>query len=188
MQWREEWIAMAGRIDGLLEAGRFFVQTLRISNEDPYKVADNHLGRQAASIVDSLESFLTSYKSVIPAAAAQALARFIDTYSSALKDTSVKELPGLKLRLTALAALRAEVQYHLSDFEAIAAKRAERAFRHLQQTIVADEATRDKWQTAFSSGEPSCEKLGAVHLLLHGIWAFKVSAEGARTDLALIRK
>ncbi len=29
----------------------------------------------------------------------------------------------------------------------------------------------------------ACEKLGAVHLLLHGIWAFKVDAAGARTDL-----
>lgn len=28
-----------------------------------------------------------------------------------------------------------------------------------------------------------CEKLGAVHLLLHGIWAFKVDAAGGRTDL-----
>jgi hypothetical protein len=27
------------------------------------------------------------------------------------------------------------------------------------------------------------EKLGAAHLLLHGIWAFKVSATGERTDL-----
>ena len=32
-------------------------------------------------------------------------------------------------------------------------------------------------------GEVACEKLGAVHLLLHGIWAFKVDAAGARTDL-----
>jgi hypothetical protein len=28
-----------------------------------------------------------------------------------------------------------------------------------------------------------CEKLGAVHLLSHGIWAFKVDAAGGRTDL-----
>jgi hypothetical protein len=29
----------------------------------------------------------------------------------------------------------------------------------------------------------ACEKLGAVHLLLHGIWAFKVNAAGKRTEL-----
>jgi hypothetical protein len=33
-----------------------------------------------------------------------------------------------------------------------------------------------------------CEKLGAAHLLLHGIWAFKVSATGERTDLVLGEK
>jgi hypothetical protein len=35
------------------------------------------------------------------------------------------------------------------------------------------------------SREPTCEALGSCHLLLHGIWAFKTSAEGERTDLVL---
>ena len=34
-----------------------------------------------------------------------------------------------------------------------------------------------------TAGEVACEKLGAVQLLLHGIWAFKVDARKARTDL-----
>jgi hypothetical protein len=32
-------------------------------------------------------------------------------------------------------------------------------------------------------GETRCERLGAIHLLAHGIYAFKVDAEGAKTDL-----
>lgn len=40
-----------------------------------------------------------------------------------------------------------------------------------------------KWAHAFESGEVECEKLGAVHLLGHGIWAFKISGAGGRTDL-----
>ena len=32
-------------------------------------------------------------------------------------------------------------------------------------------------------GETACEKLGAVHLLWHGIFAFKINALGAQTDL-----
>ena len=39
--------------------------------------------------------------------------------------------------------------------------------------------------SAFKKGEVHCEKLGAIHLLWHGIWAFKVNAEGARTDLVM---
>jgi hypothetical protein len=183
MNWRDEWIALAGRIDGLLRAGEFFVLTLRISSEDPYRVADNHLGKQAREIVDGLSSFLDSYRSAIPIGAVGALERFLQRYSAHIKDETLQELPGLKLRLTALAALRAEIQYHLSDFEALAIKRAERAFLHLRQSIVVDEELRRKWQAAFKSGELACEKLGATHLMLHGIWAFKVSAKGGRTDL-----
>jgi hypothetical protein len=29
-----------------------------------------------------------------------------------------------------------------------------------------------------------CERLGATHFLWHGLWAFKVNVEGARTDPA----
>src|ERR1700722_9028346 len=33
------------------------------------------------------------------------------------------------------------------------------------------------------AGSVACERLGAVHLLWHGIFAFKVDGSGARTDL-----
>ena len=39
------------------------------------------------------------------------------------------------------------------------------------------------WTSAFESRETRCEQLGAVHLLSHGIWGFKVSSAGAATDL-----
>jgi hypothetical protein len=56
-------------------------------------------------------------------------------------------------------------------------------FQHLQRLIVVDDEARRKWQAAFAKGEVECEKLGAVHLLGHGIWAFKIDARGGRTDL-----
>lgn len=60
---------------------------------------------------------------------------------------------------------------------------SERAFIHLQRSIAVDEQLRTRWQTAFTTHETACERLGSVHLLLHGIWAFKLNAEKARTDL-----
>ena len=48
---------------------------------------------------------------------------------------------------------------------------------------IADDDFREKWQAAFAAGEPACEGLGQVHLLSHGIWAYKVNAAGERTDL-----
>jgi hypothetical protein len=62
---------------------------------------------------------------------------------------------------------------------------SERAFVHLKRSIVADSDLREKWKQSFKNGELACEKLGGSHLLLHGVWAFKVDAQGGRTDLIL---
>ncbi len=35
----------------------------------------------------------------------------------------------------------------------------------------------------YNAGETACEALGACHLLLHGVYAFKAYAAGERTDL-----
>ncbi len=183
MNWHDEWTSVAARIDGLLNAAQFFVHTLSISSEDAYGVADKHIAEQAREIVSNLSSFLASHRAAIPQGATVSLDRFLEKNAAAINDPNVKGLQGLKLRITVLAALRTEVAYHLSDFEAIASKRAERAFLHLQQSIVVDDTVRNKWQNAFECGEVACEKLGAAHLMLHGIWAFKVNAQGARTDL-----
>jgi hypothetical protein len=95
-----------------------------------------------------------------------------------------------------IVGLRAEVSARLVDPEADGRRRTERAFEHLCRSIVVDDGYRGRWQRNFgrkataSSGarpanETECERLGAVHLLLHGIWAFKIDAAGERTDLVL---
>jgi hypothetical protein len=53
----------------------------------------------------------------------------------------------------------------------------------LQRLLAVDDDVRSKWKAAFERGEVRCEQLGAVHLLSHGIFAFKINADGARTDL-----
>ncbi len=86
---------------------------------------------------------------------------------------------------TALAAFRASFEYHISDHSFTARRLSERAFIHLERTIMVDESARLRWQTAFNDREEAVERLGAVHLLQHGIWAFKADAVGGRTDLVL---
>jgi hypothetical protein len=90
--------------------------------------------------------------------------------------------------LTVLRSLQSELDYLLADAEIIARSLVERAFLHLQRAIVADKGVRETWLNAYNEGETTCEKLGATHLLLHGIWAFKASAAGERTDLVLGEK
>jgi hypothetical protein len=180
--WHDEWAAIASRIEGLLAAGGFFVQTLRVNSEDPYGVA-THLGRQAQDLASSIERFATAHTATLPPGALSSLNGFLSSMKPKIDASDVVGLNGLKVRITSLAWLRAEIDYHLSDFTAQARRRSERAFVHLQQSIVADEAVRTRWQGAYDEGETACERLGGAHLLAHGIWGFKVHGSGARTDL-----
>jgi hypothetical protein len=71
----------------------------------------------------------------------------------------------------------------LTDHQEHVRARSERAFLHLQRSLAVVADLRAKWLAAFKAGETHCEALGSVHLLSHGIFAFKVDAKGARTDL-----
>jgi hypothetical protein len=82
-----------------------------------------------------------------------------------------------------LAAFRSELDYLLRDAEVEVRNAVELAFEHLRRLIAVDETVRTAWRDAFDRHEIRCEQLGSVHLLSHGIWAFKVTGAGAATDL-----
>ena len=94
---------------------------------------------------------------------------------------------GVMAYTTVLASFRAEFDHLFADHDSIIRNKVALAFLHLQQSLVVDQVLREKWETAFRSnnGELACEQLGAVHLLSHGIYAFKTDAAGERTDLIL---
>jgi hypothetical protein len=184
--WRTEWQAISGRIQGLLEAGRFYLASLSIQREDPYNVADGELLPQIARVIEVLMQFAADYERVLPPTAAASLKRFIErSHRWDFTPGALRGLPAVQGFLTVLASFRSEFTYQISDSAAVAKRLSERAFTHLQRSIVADPDMRERWGQAFEVGETACEKLGGAHLLLHGIWAFKVNAEGERTDLVL---
>ena len=78
---------------------------------------------------------------------------------------------------------RARFEYLIRDSEIEACNITELAFHHLRRLIAVDSDEQKKWMIAFGVGETACEKLGAVHLLAHRIWAFKVKGSHAETDL-----
>jgi len=94
-------------------------------------------------------------------------------------------LPKVQALVVLLASVKAEFDHVLADHDAVIRSHVMRGFLHLQRSLIVDKELRDKWLAAFEAGETACEQLGALHLLLHGIWAFKVSATGERTDLVL---
>jgi hypothetical protein len=184
--WRTEWQAISGRIHGLLEAGRFYLAPQSVRQEDPYNVADGELLPQIARVVEVLVQYAGNHERVLPLAAAASLKRFIERSRRwDFTPGALSGLPAVQGFLTILASFQSEFTYQISDSSTVAKRLSERAFTHLQRSIVADRSIRERWIQVYEVGETACEKLGGTHLLLHGIWAFKVNAEGERTDLVL---
>jgi hypothetical protein len=91
---------------------------------------------------------------------------------------------GVLHQLLVLAALRAPVDEAYLATDDQRRSLVERAFLHLNRTLSVDDAARVRWLDAFEY-ETRCEKLGALHLLAHGVYTFKADAGTGRTDLIL---
>lgn len=182
MTWRREWKAISDRIVGILEGTRFLYST----GPDQLGAAKRTLAPNANGVFVRLQEFRARHGGGLPAPALEILGKTLAQWEP-YEDSRRK--PGgfdaLQFYVTLLTSFRAEFEFHLADTEAAPKSLVERAFLHLQRSIVADPDVATRWRGVFEKGETACEKLGSVHLLLHGIWAFKASAEGERTDLVL---
>lgn len=185
MSWRVEWKAISDKTEGLLEAGRFFLQVYSVQASDSYGVIRNELIPHAKNIFNIINKFSKDYATSISPAARECLYKFINSYREKFDAKGIDGIEGLKLYFTILASFRTEFSFQISDISITTKRLVERAFIHLQRSIVADSSIRERWKEAYELREEACEKLGGAHLLLHGIWGFKASAEGERTDLVL---
>lgn len=188
MSWLDEWRALSARIQGLLDAGMFFFSAQHTSSADDREVKRKILLRTAEKIINDLAGFKDNCVSILPTPAYDCIDRLINDVAEMIRlrpDTWQAVSGDCQFALTSLAAFRSEFDYIVSDNQAVVRRITERAFIHLQRSIVADLVVRDKWEKAFNEREDRCEQLGAVHLLSHGIWAFKINAQGGRTDLVM---
>lgn len=101
----------------------------------------------------------------------------LDNSTASLRSAFAAELTIL------LSLMRNALDAFFNDGQEVLRLRAERAFRHLQWSIASTRYVRTSWIRAFEDDEPACEALGATHLLLHGIFAYKATSPSARTDL-----
>jgi hypothetical protein len=176
--WRTEWDALSARIAAFLEAANY----LASAGSQGFYGADE-LAENGKRILEHIRQFHETHGPSIPASAAQALA----TWNERPRNLGGGTGPQHQVHHLAiiLSSLRAEMNHLLTSVDAVGRSLVARAFQHLQRSIIADPALSSVWQQAFDAGEVVCEKLGACHLLLHGIWAFKVAGKGERTDLVL---
>jgi hypothetical protein len=195
--WMTQWQAIRARISALLEAGKFLLSSREGDEVSPMGVLNTGepeparyilaaavmLNQDAKKVGDLLQSFFESHGDNLPDAPRACLRSFVETGRYAWGEP--EHLAGMTARITALACFRAEFEYLISDTEAVTKSLVIRAFTHLQSSIAADRTVRDRWFEALNDGEPACERLGACHLLLHGVWSFKAYGQRARTDLVL---
>lgn len=182
----DDWTALSARIRGLIDASHLASQLLsRNLDASPGLI---ELRKHAADILTELENYGASLGTSSPRVVL-AIMRLVGTAMPMLnKDSDANQssdtrLNNIRSGLVMIAAGEAEISYLLRDRQAAILSRSERAFLHLQRLIMVDPDVKQKWIAAFNAGEVECEKLGAVHLLGHGIWAFKAHAEGGKTDL-----
>jgi len=152
---------------------------LRVNSSDPAGVVRKSLLPELEAIKRQLTQFQSDYEPILPTAAAASLKRFLGQGWSASGQHPAVDIQAI----VPLAVFRAEFEYLLQDAELYARSITELAFEHLRRLLAVDEDVQQKWRDAFGRREEHCERLGATHLLSHGIWAFKVSGTGAATDL-----
>lgn len=176
-----EWDAITSRVRGLQVACGVFYPAVESKGSDYYGVSNSSLIPLAREIHRDIEGLRRKYENQLAPSARTAIDEFLQRHASLFKDAN--GLAGVGATTVALSSIAATVTTLLADREARARSIAERAFAHLQRLLVADDEVRAKWQRAFAVGEVACEGLGGAHLLQHGIYAFKVTAKGERTDL-----
>ena len=179
---RSAWTAIAARLEAVERMSSVYAGFLGNTSAKSLEGADEAIHSSCIAVWSDMLRFRRDFDGVVAAADA-ALDRFtvdnsLDTmrvYGSNFNRTRV-----LVLKLIALGA---EVSHALHDRSEQVRSASELAFQHLQRLIVVDSELQQKWANAFKAGETHCEKIGAAHLLWHGILAFKVDATGGRTDL-----
>jgi hypothetical protein len=180
MTMLDEWKALQAQIDGFASNAQMIISAhVGDANTSP---ASGWLEKRADDIQVKLQGFLNSYANELPLACRSVLEDHLRKPVSKLA-SPYNPGPRAVTVATPFMALSAEVTYLLADTQQIIRRHSERAFSHLRRSIEASPLVRSEWQSAFSKGETASEQLGATHLLLHGIFAFKVNAAGARTDL-----
>ncbi len=179
MIWARQWAPLSKKIAEFSELESRFTASTAAFGSDYHGTSNSTLiplGRNLFSEVMSLKKI-----NHLPSEIMSSLSKLEKTVSN----SSFSGIPGLSALSLMLTSFKIEMDGLLFNPEDRSVRRAELSFLHLQRLIVADESVRRQWCVAFKDGETSVERLGAVHLLSHGIFAFKIHGIGERTDLIL---
>jgi hypothetical protein len=177
--WRDRWAAISARVAGLLNAGNLMALTFAGVRTDDFGIGKRWIVPELEALKVELEQFAAEHSAALPEAAGVALKRFLESAVTGRGSEGSATIQAI----VPLAVFRSEFEYLVQDRDLEGRALTELAFEHLTRLLAVDRDVRTKWTRAFESHETHCERLGAVHLLSHGIWGFKISSAGAATDL-----
>lgn len=141
------------------------------------EAANSALDYEAGDILDGIRAL------ALPPGLQQAVAEVERRLGPLMNVSKGKRV--LAHRWVVLMALRTPLDVAAPRSEEPRRRLVDRAFLHLTRTLTVDEAVRTRWLDAFLQRETKCEQLGALHLLSHGVFAFKANADSGNTDLIL---
>jgi hypothetical protein len=183
MSFHDAWRNISARIKGLNEAAKL---NALIHPNATSTGSTRFLQEQAREVFSELNEFHNRFKDILPIATRTVLERADGLVFKPEPSAPVQYNRGTAANdLIHLQAIESAVTFSLADTDNRVFSTTELALQHLQRSLVVEESLRSRWDVAFERGETYLEQLGAVHLLSHGIFAFKVNAAGARTDLVM---
>ncbi|MBI3074431.1 MAG: hypothetical protein HYY84_20150 [Deltaproteobacteria bacterium] len=182
----DDWAKIRARVEALKETQRIVFGTFSDRRSDDIGAAQNVILPEADAILKAMKEFTAQWATSPGSLGIQDIVGEVARAFAKRSQQNVapSTVPGAAYSTAILVNAAARIDFLLDAVDFRAVPIVERAFAHLQRSLIVDTALRDRWQAAFHS-ETECEALGAIHLLAHGIWAFKANAEGERTDLLL---
>lgn len=183
---RSAWRAISAYVQAIMDAAQLN-SALACQPADQFTARNDYFLMPAfRDAWNQILNFCGTYREFLPPRATQ----IVDDYQRIMQQLVINKTAtpaGLLDIINAVCAARSRLDFVLAGSDEPLKRVVERAFVHLQRLIVVDAEAARKWQDAFagSRAEEACERLGATHLLLHGVWAFKAYSEKERTDLVL---
>jgi len=178
-----DWKELSKRILAFLKVIEFSYQSFN-KHLDGDREANDEIINNGVSIYNDLIFFCKKYREGIPIIVAE---KINNEKLKIIFSEPSSDGPALKVKRVAkmaifLRLLECETSYFFTDQQRYLHKSVEISFSHLQRIIEVDKVVQEKWSAA-ANYETDVEKLGALHLLSHKIYAFKSDALGQKTDL-----
>lgn len=178
MTWVSRWKNISGRILQLQEVSKAYFDSINSFGVDHYGIGGSSIIPAAKDLSLEIIELKRSFTKLPPKVVG--LISKLEKNFSGHKFTGI---PGVGGAMVILGVFNSEMNYYLKDQEILVKENVRRSFHHLQRSLMADPELQRKWMVGFQESDHYVQKLGGLHLLMHGIWGFKVEENSERGDL-----